>query len=240
MANVLIVDDENNIRLMLRIALKAEGHDVMGAADGLEALELFGTGGQFDLVLLDQRMPGMEGLEVLRAMRKCDQSVKIVMTTAFGTVDLAREAMEAGANGFLRKPFTTEVLRATVAAALADEVPVGNADNTHFDAVSVNGFRLESVGDDGSIEHHKFKIHGPQKEPTVCVVQLPPFFIELVKARADRDNLQEDTAFWNWLSEEALANYLWQNSASPDGGRLVLDELTSNLGRWMDAVLAPQ
>jgi CheY-like chemotaxis protein len=238
MANILIIDDENNIRLMLRIALKADGHDVTPAADGIEALELFGTGGGFDLVLLDQRMPGMEGLQVLRAMRKCDREVKIVMATAFGTVDLVREAMEAGANGFLRKPFTTDVLRAAIAAALNDQTSPRDEANTHFDAVSVNGFRLESIGDESLIGHHEFKIHGPKNGPAICVVELPPFFIELVKARADRENLQDDTQFWGWLSEEALANYLWQNAIPPENGRLVVEELSSNLARWMDVVLA--
>jgi two-component system response regulator (stage 0 sporulation protein F) len=237
MAKILIVDDENNIRLMLRLALRAEGHETTAAADGVEALELFGDGGQFDLVLLDQRMPGMEGLEVLRALKKREAGVKVVMATAFGTVDLAREAMEAGAIGFLRKPFTTDVLRAAVATALKGQTTV-RTDNDHFDAVSVNGFRLETTGDESSISRHEFNIQAPNVPPTHCVVELPPFFIELVKAHADLENLEDDTDFWRWLSEEALANYLWQNAAPPEGGLLIVDELTSNLTRWMDAVLA--
>jgi DNA-binding NtrC family response regulator len=236
MAKILIVDDENNIRLMLRLALKADGHEVSTASDGPEALDLFGEG-QFDLVLLDQRMPGMEGLEVLRIMKQRAPQAKIVMATAFGTVDLARTAMEAGANGFLRKPFTTEVLRAAVASALAGQV-LETPTTAHFDAVSVNGFRLESTGDESSIERHRFKIQSPGATSTDCIVELPPFFIELVKAQTDREDLEKDTHFWRWLSEEALANYLWQNAAAPASGLLVVEELTSNLKRWMDATLA--
>lgn len=239
MAKILIVDDENNIRLMLRLALRADGHDVTPASDGLEALELFGAGGNFDLVLLDQRMPGMEGLEVLRVMKAQQLDAKVVMATAFGTVDLAREAMEAGAVGFLRKPFTTDILRGAVATALRGQATPSNSEDKHFDAVSVNGFRLESSGQPHSPERHYFLIHTAHAEPTACTVELPPFFIELVKAHSDRENLESDLHFWRWLAEEALANYIWQNAAPPETGVLVLEELTSNLTRWMEAVLTP-
>ena len=64
MARILIVDDENNIRMMVRLALQHVGHTVETAADGAEGLQKFGNGSNFDLVLLDQRMPGLEGLDV--------------------------------------------------------------------------------------------------------------------------------------------------------------------------------
>jgi CheY-like chemotaxis protein len=238
MAKILIVDDENNIRLMLRLTLKADGHEIAVAADGAEALDLFGEGGRFDLILLDQRMPGMEGLEVLRTIKKREPAAKVIMATAFGTVDLAREAIEVGANGFLRKPFTTEVLRAAVATVLGGHLTEAGGSSDRFDAVSVNGFRLEAAGQEEKLGHYEFNIHSPNAPAQRCTVELPPFFIELVKAEADLENLQSDPAFWRWLSEEALANYIWQNAGPPEGGLLVVDELTSNLKRWMEAVLA--
>ena len=245
MANILIIDDENNIRLMLRLALQAGGHAVSVAADGESGLDLFGDGAGFDLVVLDQRMPGLQGVEVLRFMKTRAPEAKIIMATAFGTVDLAREALSAGADGFLRKPFTTEALRASVASVLAGQNAPRDASDAFsppvasgFDGVSVNGFRLESRGEDGSIFRHEFEIQAPGAPPAPCVVELPPFFVELVKAHSDREDLEGDADFWRWLSEEALANYLWQNAAPPPGNRLVLDELTTGLKRWMDAVLA--
>lgn len=244
MANILIVDDESNIRMMLRLALKADGHTIDTAADGPEALEKFGDGSDFDLVLLDQRMPAMEGLEVLRAMKTREPSAKVIMVTAFGTVDLAIDAQRAGAANFLRKPFTTDVLRGAVAAAL-DNRPAPSSPEmpTGLEGVAVNGFRLEAhetVPDhapDGSFTHH-FLVISPDGTQSNCSVVFPTFFVELVKAHADRDSLDESNRFWLWLGEEALANYLWQNAAPPADETLVLQELSSNLRRWMDAVLA--
>src|SRR2546423_33647 len=120
MARILLVDDESNIRMMIRLALQHVGHSVETAADGPEGLDKFGDGAGFDLTLLDHRMPGMEGLEVLREMRRRDPLAKIIMITAFGTIDLAVDAMKAGATDFLRKPFTADTLRRAVDAALQD------------------------------------------------------------------------------------------------------------------------
>lgn len=120
MARILIIDDENNIRRMLKLALAQNGHTVETASDGYEGLERFGNdGADWDLVLLDQRMPGLEGLEVLREMRRRNPLARVLMITAFGTIDLATDAMAAGATDFLRKPFAIETLRSAVAAALA-------------------------------------------------------------------------------------------------------------------------
>lgn len=244
MAKILIVDDESNIRLMLRLALQAGGHLTQSAADGPEALEKFGAGGDFDLVLLDQRMPAMDGLEVLRAMKERDQSAKIIMVTAFGTVDLALAAKRAGATNFLRKPFTTDVLRGAVAAALEGTSPLQEPDSPRDgvagDRIAVNGFRLEATqtapDQQGDSLVHRFTIITPDGARVFCAVVFSRVFRELVKSQADRENWDERDRFWLWLGEEALANYLWQNAAPPPDGTLVLEELSSNLKRWMDSV----
>ena len=94
MARILLIDDEGNLRLMIRLALQHAGHTVETAADGPEGLAKFGEGAGWDLTLLDQRMPGMEGMEVLREIRRREPEAKVIMITAFGTIDLAGEAME--------------------------------------------------------------------------------------------------------------------------------------------------
>ncbi len=243
MSRILVVDDESNIRLMLRLALRANGHEVETAADGPEALEKFGQGSAFDLVLLDQRMPAMEGLQVLRTMKERCASANVIMVTAFGTVDLALAARRAGATNFLRKPFTTDVLRGAVAAALNGHPLFPPEETPDLTGVSVNGFRLEALdttphrSTEGSWVHH-FSIGSPDGTSVPCEVRFSPVFVELVRAHADRDDLKPDDRFWLWLGEEALANFLWQNAAPPPDNLLVLDELSSNLRRWMDAVLA--
>ena len=94
---VLIVDDETNIRRMMRLTLEADGYEVEDAPDGVKGLELFGDGSRFDAVVLDQKMPGMDGIETLRQMLRRAPDATIVMVTAFGSIELAVDAMKAGA-----------------------------------------------------------------------------------------------------------------------------------------------
>ena len=116
---VLVVDDEEHLRRVMRLTLEASGYDVAEASDGEAALRLFGDGESFDAVLLDQRMPGLDGLETLRRMKTRNADACIIMVTAYATVELAVDAMKLGATDFVRKPMTPETLRHAVAAALA-------------------------------------------------------------------------------------------------------------------------
>lgn len=249
MARILIIDDENNIRTMLRLALAHVGHAAETAADGFEGLERFGPDGAgWDLVLLDQRMPGMEGLEVLREMRRRNPSILVLLITAFGTIDLADEAMQAGATNFLRKPFTVETLRAAVQAALAPD-KAGRAlvrsdaspTPTTFDQANINGYRIASQpGVTETREHEiedRFTVSSATGEERACRVVLPAYLVELVKAHADRDQLPGGDAFWQALCGEALANHLWQHADLPEGDALRIEDLTRGLRHWIDAVL---
>src|SRR5579875_3603146 len=121
MARILVIDDEPNICRMLQLTLRAAGHEVEVAYDGLEGIAKFGNGEAWDLVLLDQRMPDVEGLYVLKELKERNPDAKIIMITAFGTIDLAVSAMKLGATDFLRKPFTAKTLRGAVDAALNRE-----------------------------------------------------------------------------------------------------------------------
>ena len=103
----------------MRLTLEASGYEVGEAANGEEALRLFGDGFSFDAILLDQRMPGLDGLETLKRMKARRADVCVIMVTAYATVELAVDAMKLGATDFVRKPMTPETLRHAVAAALA-------------------------------------------------------------------------------------------------------------------------
>ena len=114
---VLVVDDEKNIRLTLRESLKAIDMDVDTAVNGEEALER-ARQKSYDLVLLDLKMPGMDGIEVLRRLREFSTTTAVIVLTAHGTVESAVDAMKLGAVDFLQKPFAPQEIRDVVAQVL--------------------------------------------------------------------------------------------------------------------------
>ena len=115
---ILIVDDEPNVRLTYRIALETEGFEVREASDGGAALREMGDN-DFDLAILDMRMPEMDGLELLGNMRERKIQTPVVIITAYGDIPHAVRAMKLGAIDFLEKPLTPEALRSTVGEILS-------------------------------------------------------------------------------------------------------------------------
>ena len=109
-ARILVVDDERSMREMLAILLKREGHEVSVAENGKAAIALLDQR-PFDLVVSDARMPGIDGLEVLRHARSINPSIIAIMVTAYGSPDLLRGVAQLGVNDYVEKPFNTEVLR---------------------------------------------------------------------------------------------------------------------------------
>jgi CheY-like chemotaxis protein len=110
---ILIVDDEKNIRLTLSQVLETLGAEIDTAANGEEALTKL-KGREFSLILLDIRMPGMDGMEILRRVREIRPDIRVIMITAYGTIESAVEAMKLGAVDFLQKPFDPEEIRELV------------------------------------------------------------------------------------------------------------------------------
>ena len=109
----LIVDDEKNIRLALSMALEQLDVAVETAASGEEALEKLAAG-SYGVMLLDLRMPGLDGMEVLRRVALERPEIKVIIITAYGSIDLAVEAMKLGAVDFLQKPFEVAQVREMV------------------------------------------------------------------------------------------------------------------------------
>ena len=108
-ASILIVDDEKNIRLWLQELLLAEGHTVMTAEDGQTALSLLRQR-SFDLILLDLKMPGFDGIQVLKTLRQQSLEVAVIILTAHATLTTAVEALREGAFDYLFKPISPEQL----------------------------------------------------------------------------------------------------------------------------------
>ena len=243
MARILVIDDENNIRLMIRLALEHAGHIVEAASDGPEGLQKFGDGSGWDLVLLDQRMPGMEGLEALRQMRSRDSASKVILITAFGTIDLAVEAGAAGASDFLRKPFTADILRGAVQAVLqsGDSVRAESLPTLPLSLSTINGFHLETLPEPPIRAETgitcAFSVDSAGRDKSACSVHLTSSVIEELESLRSGSELPGGNRFWQGLCGEALANYVWQNAETPAGGRLEVQEISSGLRRWLDSVL---
>jgi two-component system response regulator AtoC len=113
---ILVVDDERLIRWSLTKRLKAEGYEVLEAETGREALDRLDEG--VDLVLLDYKLPDIDGVTVLRRIKEHDQDILVILLTAYATVETAVEAMKIGAYHFANKPFELEELIGTVERAL--------------------------------------------------------------------------------------------------------------------------
>ncbi len=116
-ATVLVVDDERNYLVVLSELLADEGYEVYTADNGDRALELARTI-DLDLVISDMRMPGMDGLELLQRLKAGQPELPVIMITAFGEVDIAVQAMQAGAFNYLTKPFNNDELLISVRKAV--------------------------------------------------------------------------------------------------------------------------
>lgn len=112
-SKVLLVDDEEIVRRSLSDWLVASGFQVVTAGDGEEALEIF-RNGQTDAIVLDLKLPGIDGIEVLREMKALNPQAQVIIITAYGTVDNAVNAMKYGASDFITKPFEPEELEQAI------------------------------------------------------------------------------------------------------------------------------
>lgn len=115
--HILVAEDDKNIRIGLIDTLESEGYRVSPAANGLEAVELFGKGG-FDLVVLDIMMPGKNGYDVCREIRTKDSNIPIIMLTAKGEEIDKVVGLQLGADDYITKPFGVHEFLARIAAVL--------------------------------------------------------------------------------------------------------------------------
>jgi len=117
MNRILVVDDEKSMRDFLSIMLKKEGYEVVTAENGGDALKTV-QGEIFDLVISDVKMPGLDGIDVLKAVKEVSPETVVIMITAFATTETAVEAMKLGAYDYIIKPFKVDELKLIIKKAL--------------------------------------------------------------------------------------------------------------------------
>jgi len=116
---ILLVDDSRTIRNIQKNTLKGMGHtDVLEAADGLEALSVLG-GDRPDLMLVDWNMPKMDGITLVRKVRENDKAIPIIMVTTEAEKSRVMEALKAGVNNYVVKPFTAETLSEKISQTMS-------------------------------------------------------------------------------------------------------------------------
>ncbi len=228
---VLIVDDEENIREMTRLALEAAGYEVAEAASGLEAFAIIGGDESWDAVLLDQKMPGMVGTEVF-AIKVMLPEAKIVMMTAYASVELAIEAMKLGATDFVRKPMTPEILRNALTAALAKKpeprhstTASGAGQASHIGTVSLNGFTILRAADlvrslPQRTNERCFVVRTPHGQELDVVIEIAGE--ALAQVEQVTHGLPMGKAFWTEQAERFLTDFIWNDGHVPESGRLTL------------------
>jgi two-component system response regulator HydG len=105
MSKILLIEDDETMRDGMSQVLKRAKHEVIGVSNGTVGIDLFSKG-KFDLVITDYKMEGMNGIEVLERVKAIDEDIDVLMITAYGTIDMAVEAMKKGASDYTTKPFT--------------------------------------------------------------------------------------------------------------------------------------
>lgn len=113
---LLVIDDELSMREVLSIMLAKENYEVLTAADGEEGIRLVREA-QPRVVLVDIRLPGMDGLQVLSEIRKIDPQIPVIMVTAISDLKVAQEAEKKGAFGYIVKPFTIREIKSVLQEA---------------------------------------------------------------------------------------------------------------------------
>ncbi len=116
-ANILVVEDDTRMRKAITTIMKKQGYKVTAAADGESGLKQ-AQQDNYDLAIVDLKLPGIDGLEVLKKLKAKDKTISVIMITAYATVDSAIEAMKEGAEDYIPKPFNLEEIRIVVGKVL--------------------------------------------------------------------------------------------------------------------------
>ena len=192
-------------------------------------------------MVLDQRMPGIDGLETLRRLKAIRPDARAVMATAYASIELAVDAMKLGAADFVRKPMTPETLRNAIAAALAKPGSVQSESAAlPVETITMNGFSIvDPAADDwrNDEQQRRFTVVSPGGSRHEVVVQIDEDAGDYVERLTGR-RLSFASSFWTEEARRLLANYLWTNGEVPRTRKLTLNRLEREAilaaERWSD------
>lgn len=243
MARILVVDDQEMMRDSLAATLAREGHEVVAANDGPVAVGKL-TGGRFDLMITDLKMPRMTGIELLQEAKRLRPEMPVIMMTAFATVNTAVEAMKLGAYDYIQKPFDGEEIKLLVERTLEHNRLV--RENQAFRSMTELNAPKPLVGSSAAMEEVRQKIELVGKSNATVLVcgesgtgkEVAARLIHAQSDRADRPMLAVNCAA---LSENLLESELFGHEKGAftgadrmrrgrfelaDGGSLLLDEIS--------------
>ena len=180
---ILVVDDESRMRKLVSDFLTRKGYEVIEAADGIEAVDIFMENKDISLIILDVMMPGMDGWEVCREIRK-DSKVPIIMLTAKGEENDELHGFECGADEYISKPFSPKILTARVDAILRRAYGVdGN------EVIEIGGIVIDKAA-------HIVKIDGEEIDLSYKEFELLTYFVENKGLALSREKILNNV--WNY------------------------------------------
>lgn len=180
---ILVVDDESRMRKLIRDFLEREGYQILEAADGVEAMDLFYADKNIDLIILDVMMPRMDGWQVCREIRECSK-VPIMMLTARAEEQNELKGFDLGADEYVAKPFSPKILVARVAALLKRVKNV-----TEEVTVDAGGILINQAA-------HMVQIDGQVIDLSVKEFELLTYFVENQRIALSREKILNHV--WNY------------------------------------------
>lgn len=187
---ILIVDDEAKIARFLSLELSHEEYECETVGDGREAYELIGKN-SYGLILLDVMLPGLNGMEVLRRMRKDGNMTPVIMLTARDSIPDKVSGLDMGANDYITKPFAIEELLARIRAVLRAPVPQTESGG---DTISYEGIEMD-------LSKHTVTVDGTPLELTVKEFGLLQALIENISVVMTREQLLEKVWGYDYFGE---------------------------------------
>jgi DNA-binding response OmpR family regulator len=198
----------------------------------MEASFILSSDPDWNVILLDQRLPVVEGTEILPRLKALAPSARVVMMTAYASVELAVEAMKLGATDFLRKPMTPEVVRNAVAAALnkkseTDEAKREGGQPPRKPITTLNGFTVLRRSDLGRELSHapnerRFIVRKPDGREQEVVVEISERAFREAEELLQSQAIDED--FWTTRAEIFLSDFIWNDGSVP-GSKLILKDV---------------